>query len=1041
MKTNIAPILLAALCIALIPDSAASLSTDTAAGIYTRFRNPPARYRSITFWVWNNRITEAEIDEQLKDFKDHGIGGVFIHPRPGLITPYLSGEWLSRCAYAVKTGKSLGMEVWLYDENSYPSGFAGGNVPALLPDAGGTGLRMTRVQQLPNPIPEGTILTLMKQGQDFVDITRTAGSHLSLGDYRLFSIQRNGPSPWYGGYTYVDIMRREVTDKFLEVTIGAYERSFGAEFGKTVPGIFQDEAHIAPVGGKDVIQYTPALFDAFRAKWGYDLRTSLPSLTEETGDWKRIRHHYYATLLDLFIANWAKPYYSACEQRGLAFTGHYWEHEWPNPRIGPDNLAMAAYAHVPGVDILMNEWATGPRAQFGNARAVKEIRSAANQLGRERTLSETYGAGGWDLTFFDQKRIGDWEYVLGVNLLNQHLSYVTIMGARKRDHPQSFSYHEPWWRAYSLLGDYFGRLTSVMAAGKQENRILVIEPTTSAWMYASPNGNNPRLDAIGNEFQDFVNRLEKRQIEYDLGSEDTLRDHGTAAGKSLRVGECRYDLVILPPGMENLDSSTYNLLSKYLAAEGNILAWTMPSCVDGAPDDRPAKLAGRYPETWRTLKPGSNPAEIDRLIPPPLRFENPDAIAGVLFHHTRTLRDARLVFLANSSDTDFAKGSFTAAAGSVERWDPFTGGKAPYPSTLSGKQRRIGFDLPPGGSLLLCLSPAAGPAVREPMFTESVLPPSDQLAIRRESPNVLTLDYCDLTLGGKTERDLYFYEAQQRTFKQHGLDRNPWDSAVQFKTNILDKDTFPADSGFEAAFRFTVSPGVNLASLRAVIERPDLYTVSLNGKTLTRTAGQWWLDRNFGVFALGSAAREGENTLTLKAAPFTIHTELESVYLLGDFRVQSRDKGFALIPDASLAPGAWNDQGMPFYAEGVRYSHTFALPQAGGKSVRYTVELPAWKGSFAEVFVNGKSAGYIAFRPPSLDITGMVKPGENRIEVVVYGTLKNTLGPHHNNPPLGRAWPGMFQAGAKGGRPAGSAYSTVGYGLLYDFQVKEGTAQ
>ena len=67
-------------------------------------------------------------------------------------------------------------------------------------------------------------------------------------------------------------------------------------------------------------------------------------------------------------------------------------------------------------------------------------------------MSETYGAGGWDLTFADQKRIGDWEYALGVNFLNQHLSYATIMGARKRDHPLSFSDHEPWWAALQHPG-------------------------------------------------------------------------------------------------------------------------------------------------------------------------------------------------------------------------------------------------------------------------------------------------------------------------------------------------------------------------------------------------------------------------------------------------------------------------------------------------------------------------------------------------------------------------------------------------------------
>jgi len=88
------------------------------------------------------------------------------------------------------------------------------------------------------------------------------------------------------------------------------------------------------------------------------------------------------------------------------------------------------------------------RAQFGNARMVKELSSVANQLGRKQTLCEVYGAGGWDLRFKDMKRIGDWLEVLGVNVLNQHLSYVTIRGARKRDHAQSFSYHAPWWDAY-----------------------------------------------------------------------------------------------------------------------------------------------------------------------------------------------------------------------------------------------------------------------------------------------------------------------------------------------------------------------------------------------------------------------------------------------------------------------------------------------------------------------------------------------------------------------------------------------------------------
>ena len=108
--------------------------------------------------------------------------------------------------------------------------------------------------------------------------------------------------------------------------------------------------------------------------------------------------------------------------------------------------------------------------------------------------------------------------------------------------------------------------------------------------------------------------------------------------------------------------------------------------------------------------------------------------------------------------------------------------------------------VPPGGSLLLCVQGRAGQAgrPRRPRPSGRRSRPRDRSRSRPLAPNVLTLDYCDLTLDGKTEKDLYFYDAQRKTFQAHGLDRNPWDSAVQYKTNILDLDKFPADSGFEA---------------------------------------------------------------------------------------------------------------------------------------------------------------------------------------------------------------------------------------------------
>ncbi len=191
-------------------------------------------------------------------------------------------------------------------------------------------------------------------------------------------------------------------------------------------------------------------------------------------------------ILEMFLDRWAKPWYEYCEDNDLAWTGHYWEHGWPAPTEGIDEAAFYMYHQQPGVDMLGNELLPGGNGgQFGNTRAVRELGSAANQAGHIRTLSETYGGAGWEINFTDFKRLVDWQGVLGVNFVNQHLSYYTIKGVRKFDYPPSFSYHEPWWKSYKAMGDYIGRISMAMASGQQINKILVLQPNTTAWMYFS----------------------------------------------------------------------------------------------------------------------------------------------------------------------------------------------------------------------------------------------------------------------------------------------------------------------------------------------------------------------------------------------------------------------------------------------------------------------------------------------------------------------------------------------------------------------------
>ena len=1005
--------------------SAAVTTEPTASGrLRALFAKPPAEYSTAPLWVWNDQLTDDMVIGTLRDLAARDVKQAFVHPRPGLMTPYLSAEWFRLWKVALGEAARLDMKLWIYDENSYPSGFAGGFVPEAMPESRGLGLGF---EETASPAwSDDTLAVFRLGGGGYADVSREvrAGTAVPPSRYLVASRLRAKPSPWYGGKYYVDLLRPGVTERFLAVTMDAYKREIGGEFGKRVPGVFTDEPELRPAGG---LPWTDRLPDLFQERWGYSLTANLPALREPLGDWQKVRHDYYQLLLEQFIERWARPYYEYCERNGLEFTGHYWEHEWPRCTSVPDNMAMSAWQQRPGIDTLMNQYQEGVNAQFGNVRAVKEVASVANQLGRARTLSEGYGAGGWDLRFEDMKRIGDWLYVLGINTLDQHLSYVTLRGARKRDHPQSFSYHEPWWDDYGASARYFARLSVAMSAGQQVNDVLLLEPTTTAWMYNAAGTAPAELQALGASFQRLLVALEAAQIEYDLGAEDILARHGSVTGRALRVGQRDYRTVVLPPMTENLNGATAGLLERFLEAGGTVLACAPPpGRIDGALSERGTVLARRA--GWKTVDAAQLPGLLAAQAPQGFRLTRAQSDKGILFHHRRRLEEGELLFLVNTSVETGSSGWVESSARGVEAWDPATGAARPYVFEATRNGSRCRFDLLAAGSLLLFLSADRLASAPSPARAESTVQPTATPQARRVGPNVLVLDYLDVRAGGEAREKTYFYQAAQFAFAKNGMDRNPWDSAVQFRDELVSR-TFPASSGVEATYRFVVKGRVP-AGLAAVVERPDLYTITCNGKPVEPAKGSWWLDRAFGRIDITAAARTGENELVLKASPFSIHHEIEPVYILGDFSVEATDSGFVIAADRQMGLEPWNAQGQPFYSQGVAYTETFQVP---AKSGEYRVQLGRWLGSVARVRVNGEAAGLVVSAPWALDVTRWIRPGANTIEVTVVGTLKNTLGPHHGNPPLGTAWPSMFQKAPTPGPPPGSQYSTVGYGLFEPF--------
>ena len=92
------------------------------------FKNPPAFFRGAPFWAWNNKLDAEQLTRQIHYFKEMGMGGYHIHCRVGLDTPYLGKEFMDCVSACIEEGKKEGLYTYLYDEDRWPSGAAGGIV-------------------------------------------------------------------------------------------------------------------------------------------------------------------------------------------------------------------------------------------------------------------------------------------------------------------------------------------------------------------------------------------------------------------------------------------------------------------------------------------------------------------------------------------------------------------------------------------------------------------------------------------------------------------------------------------------------------------------------------------------------------------------------------------------------------------------------------------------------------------------------------------------------------------------------------------------
>ena len=469
------------------------------------FRAPTAEYRGTPFWAWNCKLEREELEWQLEVFKKMGFGGGHMHVRTGMATNYLSDEYMALIKACVEKAKSENMLAWLYDEDRWPSGAAGGLVTKdkqyraryLLftptPYSGNT-TRVETSQAAGSRTENGYLLGCFDVELDAdgrLLSTKMIGEDEAAAHDKWYAyIESPNESGWYNNQTYVNTLDKKSMDRFIEITYEAYNRTIPEEFGETVPSIFTDEPQFTrkstlkfATDKTDVtLPWTDDLAETFAAVYnGEDLLAGVPELIWDRADGTPsvLRYHYHDHICERFTQAFADNCGAWCREHGLALTGHMMEEPTLESQTAALGEAMRAYRgfDLPGIDMLC--------ARFEYTTA-KQTQSAVHQFGYEGMLSELYGVTNWDFDFRGHKLHGDWQAALGVTIRVPHLSWVSMAGEAKRDYPASISYQSPWWDKYALVEDHFARVATAMTRGVPVVKVGVIHPVESYWLHWGP---------------------------------------------------------------------------------------------------------------------------------------------------------------------------------------------------------------------------------------------------------------------------------------------------------------------------------------------------------------------------------------------------------------------------------------------------------------------------------------------------------------------------------------------------------------------------
>ena len=945
---------------------------------YQKFIDPPVQFRSFPFYSINDQLDPKEIKRQILDFKQAGFGGFYLHSRAGLLTEFLGKEWWEVMDAAVEAANEAGLQACFYDEDKWPSGYAGGIIPKMSENYRAKCL--ARLDKA-TPVPPGSIL--LKEDEQYKYISYTA----QMGE------------PKFNGTCWVDLFNPEMVQKFIEVSYQPYIEKYKAKTNHYTFSIFADEPHIHAryfdnnTPNKGVLSYSPWVRKKFKSLYGYDFTDKIDLLFEEKENWREVRLQYYRAVAQQFEESFTRQIAQYCEKNGVKFTGHFLGEDVlkkVRDRIGN---SMLHYRNMqqPGIDNL-------GLTISGRLITARSLSSVANQYGIPRRMSELFGISGQNMNFEDRKWIAGWHAIMGINHYCPHLTLYSLKGGRKRDYPPTFSYHQPYWTSNKQIEDYMGRISYATTIGQYDPQILVLNPLESEY-------------AKGNQDQEFssgimklMENLQAVHYDYDLGDEQIMADTARVKGDQLVIGAMRYSTVILPD-MITIRPSTLDLLTKLIQNGGKVInVGRFPEYVDGQESNarlsalKEAAIQIRMEELKETLP---------KLVQPQVEITGNQA--DKIWSQIRKVKGGHLIQLSNVSHTETI--CFNLKSPLLQKqlvlWDP---SKAKCYDLKPDDKGMFTLELPSSSNVWITSGSLSQSAQTDGIY---------QLPVKQVK---------ELVLDGKWEGQRLSPNAITLDFARYSIDQGKTFSEPEPVIGIYNRLSDKKYKG-ELMLDYPVQIDQVPTQCKLVVEQPAMYhQVTVNSAPVDFDKNDFYLDHSFPTAKISQLLKKGKNTIRLslsfkpeipdsESSLERYGTEIESIYLTGDFAVKgyhpsevmnsqrnlSGDfqlrpvhgfQSFSISSEKDEFAGNLTLEGYPFYAGAFELKQSFTMDNLKQGS-QYFIEFPNCEAIVSKLEINGNEIASLSWTPYKADITKALKPGRNEVKITLVNSLRNLLGPHH----------------------------------------------